>query len=119
MANQNQGYSDDQQIRQLQQQVQRLKNVVQNYEYQLANLSNSPKNANQRNYLRQLLDQGEKIRQDTLSLLKAKSTSSMHYLIQMDIVVVLREMLTMVRVQAQDMGLIMNMRQVEEKDQKA
>lgn len=56
---------------------------MQNYEQQLASLSSSPKNANQRNYLRQLLDQGERIRQDTITLLKAKSTPSM-YIINID-----------------------------------
>jgi hypothetical protein len=55
----------------------RLKNVVQDYENQIAALHQGSGMSDRANFLRQLKDQGEKIRQDTLSLLRGKSSTGM------------------------------------------
>ena len=50
----------------------RLRNIVQDYENQIAALRNNPAMADKVSLLRQLKDQGERIRQDTLALLRGK-----------------------------------------------
>lgn len=48
---------------------------MQDYENQIAGLSNNPANSEKVSLLRQLKDQGERIRQDALILLRGKLSS--------------------------------------------
>lgn len=72
-------YEEDPEIRQLQQEVNRLKQIVHDYENQLANL-NTGNVGDKASLLRQLKDQGERIRQDTLVLIRGKASSPNHNL---------------------------------------
>ena len=67
---------DDPEIMELQREISRLKALIPQYEAEISRIGGAPMSKNR---LRELLEQGERIRQDTIAMLKNQGIIYIQY----------------------------------------